>query len=71
MIRRPLTLLFVRPAAGRQLDSALRFPIARQAGGVLPVRLLRLATAVKLRTPHRVVVHDACMVRPDGDRSLR
>jgi len=69
--RRPLTLLFVRPAARGQLQRALRFPIPREGGDVLPVRLLRLATAVMRRTRHRAVVHDSRQVRPDGDRTLR
>jgi hypothetical protein len=68
-LTRSLRILFVRPADGTALDSALRFASPRELSDQLPVDLLRLASAVKLCSPHRVFVHDAR--RGEGGRSLR
>jgi len=60
----------VRPDDVQALSPTYRFEIPRDDGLALPGRLLRLATAVKLGTGHRVTVHDA-RNDPEGNRSLR
>ena len=49
----------------------VRFAAPREAAGELPVPLLRLASAVKLGSPHRVFVHDARRARAGAESSLR
>lgn len=56
--KRSLRVLFVRPGDRQGLHPGLRFPIPREAGDVLPVELLRLASAVKFGSNHRALVHD-------------
>ena len=65
-----LSVLIVRPGAGQSLSPTYRFEIPRHSARSLPAGLLYLASAVKLATHHRVVVHD---VRKDdeGNRGLR
>ena len=48
-----------------------RFAIPREAGGELPVPMLRLASATRLGSSHRVFVHDARQATPGAGSSLR
>lgn len=57
--QRVLRVLFVRPGDAAGLDPCLRFDLPREGGEELPVGLLRLASAAKFASPHRVMVHDA------------
>ncbi len=68
--KRVLRVLFVRPAVRRALPALFGFPDRRDPADVLPVALLRLATTVKLGSPHRVFVYDARRDRA-GNRSTR
>jgi|GEM_PF-2747902 len=65
-----LSVLLVVPDDSVSLSSTYRFGIPRHVVGSLPAGILRLASAVKLSTPHRVVVHDA-RHGVDGNRGLR
>ncbi len=67
--KRVLRVLFVRPSDAAGLDPALRFDIPREGGAVLPVGLLRLASAAKYASPHRVMVHDARLAAANDPRS--
>ena len=66
----PLRVLCVRPDDAAALPSLFGFSISRERGGVLPIALLELATAVLLGSRHRVFVHDA-RVAPGGNRAVR
>ncbi len=68
---RHLRVLFVRPADRGGLDPVYRFAVPRETAGELPVPLLRLASAVKLGSPHRVFVHDARRSTGRAESSLR
>lgn len=68
--KRVLRVLFVRSAVTERLPSLYGFADPVDPGTVLPVALLRLATAVKLGSPHRVFLHDARR-EPTGNRSVR
>jgi len=68
--KRVLRVLFVRPDLGGRLSPLFAFGPPIDSGDVLPVALLRLATAVKLGSPHRVFVHDARRDKA-GNRSTR
>ena len=70
MSRRPLSVLFVRPSDEGALRPLLACGPPRLAPGMLPVELLRLATAVKLGSRHRAFVHDARQ-HPARDRSCQ
>lgn len=56
---RRLTALFVRPPPGRALSVDLDVAGLPEGPDVLPLGLVRLASVVKLGSPHRAVVHDA------------
>jgi hypothetical protein len=68
---RHLRVLFVRPADRDGLDELVRFAVPREVAGELPVPLLRLASATKLGSPHRVFVHDARQAVGGAENSLR
>jgi hypothetical protein len=67
---RVLRVLFVRPDDGQRVSSLYAFPESPDPAELLPVALLRLATAVKLGSGHRVFVHDARREKV-GNRSVR
>jgi len=68
--KRVLRVLFVRSATTARLPELYGFAERVDPRTVLPVALLRLATAVKLGSPHRVFFHDARR-EPTGNRSVR
>jgi len=68
--KRVLRVVFVRPAATPRLPSLFVHPDPVDPADVLPVELLRLATTVKLGSPHRVFVHDARRDKA-GNRATR
>ncbi len=55
---RSLRVLFVRPGDRQALHPGLTFDVPRTGGDVLPVELLRLASAVKFGSRHQALVHD-------------
>ncbi len=67
---RSLRVLFVRPDDAAGLPLLFGFAQPRERADVLPVRLLELATAVMLGSPHRSFVHDA-RASAGGNREVR
>jgi hypothetical protein len=65
---RPLNVLFVRSGDEGALPASFRIGRRAERGSELPFGLLRLASAVKFASPHRVSVHDG---RAAGSTRLR
>jgi len=66
--KRRLHVLFVRPGEERGLPKTLGLGPPRERGTELPFGLLRLASAAKFKSDHRVSVHDE---RSSGTTKLR